>query len=100
MIKSPYNEKLIYQLLPKKYNSKYHIHPILYLYNENSGELLYAYSFDKYKKVIYVKDYETYKYRYMSLYEFTMECWKILTLDEIRKVLSSDDEYCPYPFEL
>ncbi len=65
-MKCPYD--IFKDYLPNKHSGKYPLNPILYIYDGDN--ICSAYSFDKFKLVLYISDYNQTKYRYMSLYEF------------------------------
>lgn len=84
--------RLLYNCLPQKYSKKYNDGPSLYLYRANT--VLCAYSFDKKKKVILVKDYEFFKFYYMSVYQFSQEGWKVISnsdLVSLKRILKLDE---------
>ncbi len=82
------SEVLLIKLLPSMISFKYTvIYPNLYIYNKNKDILLAVYSYDKKKKVLFVSDYNNTKYRYMSLHEFIINNWKILTRNEYDEIV-------------
>lgn len=83
-------KSLLSRLLPITHSNKYTIfYPILYIFNNKNNLLYSVYSYDKYKKVLYVSDYNQSKYWYMSFYEFEKDNWIILTNNESKKIIYS-----------
>ena len=87
---------LLYKHLPQKYSKIYNDGPILYLYKGNT--VLCAYSFDKKKKVILVKNYTLFNFFYMSIYQFFHEGWKVISRSDFNqlKVILRLDEDLPF----
>lgn len=69
-----YLSKKFSMILPKK--SFYYDYPIIYAYNNSN--VICLFSFDKRKQVILISDYDCFKYRYMSVYEFKNEHYHLI----------------------
>ena len=71
--------KFFKRYLPVNFSSRYSGNPIIYIKNYYKEEIYSVYSFDPIKNVLLVSDINKEIFRYMSLYEFEEDGWKIIT---------------------
>lgn len=69
----------------------YNQEPILYL--TNGTYVIYAYSFDRKKEVVLTSDIDKRNFRYMSIFEIFQMAWKIIHLDDVKRILNNDFDY-------
>lgn len=81
--------------LPERYNLNIHHSPILYIYNEYSGEVLGVYSFDRKRRILYVSHLSLHNYfRYLSTYELENSGWEFVD-KKMAKVIHKIEDSLP-----